>query len=221
MRGDDEVALVDVLADPRQGTPPGARVAVGVRAKRYRLVAMAASGGGDGARLDGRQQGPDGSILVRGHALTDTRLLAAGLVAYLLVAAVAYALLGNPPDRAAPKATVAQTTATVTAAPQVTSSATRTATAPVHAPRAARSAPTVDLPTGTLRPGDRGTQVATLQKALARAGYSPGRPDGSYGAATKTAVTDFQRAADLSPADGISGPQTLAALKRATTTATH
>lgn len=70
---------------------------------------------------------------------------------------------------------------------------------------------TVSPPTTTLKPGDQGTQVRALQRALASLGYAAGTIDGSYGAATKRAVARFQSATKLT-ADGILGPATLAAL---------
>lgn len=70
------------------------------------------------------------------------------------------------------------------------------------------------VPAAPLKPGDTGAEVKKLQRALARAGYSPGAVDGSYGAATTTAVTHFQQAQNLT-ADGIAGSKTLAALKNA------
>lgn len=67
------------------------------------------------------------------------------------------------------------------------------------------------MPIKTLKYGDAGSPVQLLQVALARAGHSPGTPDGIYGSATQNAVKSFQRAYDLS-ADGIAGEQTHRAL---------
>jgi putative peptidoglycan binding protein len=78
-----------------------------------------------------------------------------------------------------------------------------------------RQAPTV--PTTPLKPGDRGANVQRLQRALAQLGYPAGTADGVYGTATAQAVTRFQRAHGLT-ADGVAGPQTLAALAQATQT---
>jgi hypothetical protein len=71
--------------------------------------------------------------------------------------------------------------------------------------------PTVVVPTTPLKPGDTGTEVVQLQKALTAAGYSPGKADGDYGGATTNAVKQFQSAHGLA-ADGIAGSKTLAAL---------
>jgi putative peptidoglycan binding protein len=76
------------------------------------------------------------------------------------------------------------------------------------------SAQSPAVPTAPLKPGDSGAAVKQLQRALQRAGYSPGTVDGDYGNATRQAVTRFQQARGLA-ADGVAGPQTLAALRRA------
>lgn len=69
-------------------------------------------------------------------------------------------------------------------------------------------------PATTLMPGDTGTQVVVLQRALASLGFSSGKADGQYGPATKNAVARFQHSAAL-VADGILGPATLRALESA------
>lgn len=72
----------------------------------------------------------------------------------------------------------------------------------------------VAAPTKVLKPGDTGPQVRVLQRALAHLGFSPGTIDGQYGPSTTAAVTSFQKAHGLT-ADGVCGPQTIAALKNA------
>lgn len=67
------------------------------------------------------------------------------------------------------------------------------------------------LPTTTLKPGDSGSQVKALQRALKALGYPVGTVDGQYGPATKTAVAAFQHAQGLTE-DGVLGPKTLNAL---------
>jgi hypothetical protein len=69
-------------------------------------------------------------------------------------------------------------------------------------------------PTTTVKPGDTGTQVLVLQRALASLGFSSGKSDGQYGPATKNAVTRFQHSVGLT-ADGILGPATLRSLGHA------
>lgn len=58
----------------------------------------------------------------------------------------------------------------------------------------------------------RPSQVATLQRALWRAGYRPGRVDGIFGSQTLRAVKAFQRSNGLTP-DGIVGSRTWAKLR--------
>ena len=59
----------------------------------------------------------------------------------------------------------------------------------------------------TLRRGDTGSDVRTLQTALTRAGYDPGSINGVFGAQTERAVKQFQRVLGLQE-DGIVGPRT-------------
>lgn len=68
----------------------------------------------------------------------------------------------------------------------------------------------------TLRNGDEGEDVRTLQKALIELGYDLGKwgADGDFGDATERAVRAFQRDAGLE-ADGIAGRMTADALERA------
>lgn len=68
---------------------------------------------------------------------------------------------------------------------------------------------------GTLELGDRGPDVAELQKELAKALKRALATDGVFGPATREAVMDFQRRAKLE-VDGIAGPKTRAALSEAT-----
>ncbi len=59
--------------------------------------------------------------------------------------------------------------------------------------------------------GDAGVRL--LQRRLANAGYAPGPIDGRYGPRTEQAVSGFQAARGLG-VDGITGPLTLAALRK-------
>lgn len=81
---------------------------------------------------------------------------------------------------------------------------------PTAAPTAA---PTASLrrPTRTLRRGDSGSDVTSLQTRLADLGYYAGRPSGSYDTATYAAVTAFQILNGLT-ADGVVGSATCARL---------
>ena len=85
---------------------------------------------------------------------------------------------------------------------------------PPQTTTAAVTTPTTEAPAQTLNPGDTGTQVKILQRALAKLGFDPGTPDGSYGPATKIAVEKFQVAKGLAE-DGVVGPATLNAIQKA------
>ena len=63
----------------------------------------------------------------------------------------------------------------------------------------------------TLRKGDEGPDVVTLQQALAELGYLSGAADGNFGTGTQTAVKKFQQDNNLD-ADGIAGKMTQEAL---------
>lgn len=79
------------------------------------------------------------------------------------------------------------------------------------APDAGEAPADGDLGTRVLRFGMRGNDVAELQRLLAGLGFDPGPVDGAYGTGTQAAVRGFQTAHDLE-ADGVAGPQTVAAL---------
>lgn len=66
----------------------------------------------------------------------------------------------------------------------------------------------------TLRIGDSGSRVVTLQKRLISLGYLKGSADGKFGNMTRQAVVDYQRAARLT-ADGLAGKKTLSSLEGA------
>jgi murein DD-endopeptidase MepM/ murein hydrolase activator NlpD len=70
------------------------------------------------------------------------------------------------------------------------------------------------LGTRPLRLGAVGADVAALQFSLAWRGAPSGRFDGRFGPKLQAAVRKFQLAAGL-PADGVAGPATFAALRRA------
>ena len=63
----------------------------------------------------------------------------------------------------------------------------------------------------TLRKGDEGPDVVTMQLALTELGYLNGAADGNFGTGTQTAVKKFQQDQGLD-ADGIAGKLTLEAL---------
>lgn len=68
----------------------------------------------------------------------------------------------------------------------------------------------------TLKVGATGTETSMLQSKLQSLNYDVGPVDGIYGIKTKTAVQKFQQDNNLI-VDGIVGPQTQAALSKATT----
>ncbi|HEY9233123.1 MAG TPA: peptidoglycan-binding domain-containing protein, partial [Blastocatellia bacterium] len=63
----------------------------------------------------------------------------------------------------------------------------------------------------TLRRGNSGAAVSRLQQRLKDLGFNSGAVDGDFGPGTEAAVIAFQQSKQLG-ADGIAGPQTLAAL---------
>lgn len=75
-------------------------------------------------------------------------------------------------------------------------------------------APAATATLRTLRKGDQGADVVTLQKALVELGYLTGTTDGNFGTNTQTAVKSFQKDHGLDD-DGIAGKLTLEALYNA------
>ena len=71
--------------------------------------------------------------------------------------------------------------------------------------------PTIAVPEVSLRSGDTGTDVKTVQKQLKKLGYYKGTIDGKYGKTTVNAVKAFQEANGLT-ADGVAGQATYALL---------
>jgi Putative peptidoglycan binding domain len=146
--------------------------------------------------LTGDEHERAGGLRVGGLELTNRQAVVAGSVVALVLLVIGLAAGGvfssGSPSTAPPS----------TSSSPATSAAASTQPSP---------APAVKGPTTTLKPGDKGAQVTALQRALAKLGYSPGKPDGVYGAATQRALTAFQEANNLA-ADGILGSQTLAAL---------
>lgn len=65
--------------------------------------------------------------------------------------------------------------------------------------------------TALSRVGSTGSEVTQIQTKLKNWGYYKGSIDGKYGAATKKAVTEFQKKNNLTQ-DGIAGSSTLAAM---------
>jgi hypothetical protein len=138
-------------------------------------------------------------FVIGGRTLTMTQVAIIGLsVLAIFFAILAAAGVFNGKKAAAPPVTPRVKTITETV---------QTNTNPV-------TTPSTQAPAQTLKPGDTGSQVKTLQKALAALGFSPGTPDGDYGPSTQVAVEKFQVAKNLAE-DGVVGPATLAALQKA------
>ncbi len=71
--------------------------------------------------------------------------------------------------------------------------------------------PTPTPSLSTLRQGDTGNEVKSLQQRLIQLGYLDGTADGTFGSGTAAALTAFQKANGLNK-DGVAGPTTLAKL---------
>lgn len=136
-----------------------------------------------------RQPRPSWTRTIDKRIVTVVVSLIALLIAGLAAAGV-FSSGGSPATISTPSQTGTQ---------QTTTAATTAAAQPLPAPST------------TLAPGDKGTQVAVLQRALARLGFSSGKADGVYGPATTSAVKRFQHSVALK-ADGILGSKTLRAL---------
>jgi hypothetical protein len=135
------------------------------------------------------------------------RFVALGIAVLVLVVAfvVAIVAFGGGSESTS---TVTSTTTTTTTRPTTTAPSSTVPATP------APSAASVILPAGILRPGATGAEVKTVQRALARAGHTPGPIDGDYGPKTEQAVSALQRSAGIT-VDGHYGPQTKTALQQA------
>lgn len=156
-----------------------------------------------------------------GHRQATVLLAALGLVALIVVAVLAVRAIGGSNDtNETPAATTPVVTTPVDTSPAVTTTTptttgTSTDTTGTSTSPAATTPTVTEVPTeATLRPGDSGSSVLTLQNALIQLGYDPGTADGSYGNGTTQAVTAFQAAEGLKQ-DGIAGPGTLTAVNEA------
>ena len=128
--------------------------------------------------------------------------LAAAVVLILLGVGIARLLSGGDDEAA---------TTVTTTAPATTAQTQPTTTAETETTATVASTVSEDV---TLRSGDSGDEVQQLQEALAALGYDVGEPDGSYGPTTEEAVKQFQADSGIT-ADGVAGPQTLAAINDA------
>jgi hypothetical protein len=161
----------------------------------------------------------------RRGAVERRRAIAALMVLLLIGLGAGAAVLVLRDGAESPVTTVPRSPTVTTPARTETDSlpTTPTTTTPT-AP--SENAPTFTLPEGTKLQrgegvGESDLTVSTdpeliteLQRALARAGFDPGSPDGTFGQSTEAAVIAFQQANGLSP-DGIVGPETADALSSA------
>ena len=146
---------------------------------------------------DGVRSGGGHEIVVAGRTLTLTQLaiVAVSILALFFGILAAFGVFNGG------------RTPTPTVAPPAKKPPPQTTPADV-------TPPATEAPAQTLNPGDTGAQVKILQRALAKLGFDPGTPDGSYGPATKIAVEKFQVAKGLAE-DGVVGPATLNAIQKA------
>ena len=123
----------------------------------------------------------------------------------------------------APPSTTSTSSPATTTKPAPTSTTTvkptpkPTTTTPKPSPSTSKPSPKPTpkpTPTAgdTLKPGDSGAYVKTVQQQLSGLGYWLGSADGSYGSLTTQAVMALQKAAGISR-DGVFGPQTRKALQ--------
>ena len=146
-------------------------------------------------------------------------IIAVIVIAILLVKAVG----GSDEPSTTTPVTTATTPTDTTPADTTPTDTTPTDTTPTDT-TPTNTTPTNTTPAGdavtsvpteaTLRAGDSGSSVTSLQKALNQLGYDAGTADGNYGAATTAAVTAFQNDKNLT-ADGVAGATTLTAINNA------
>ncbi len=90
--------------------------------------------------------------------------------------------------------------------------------AAITAAKRANSAPSLPVPTATLRKGSKGEQVKQLQNALVKLAFMSqaqmNTGPGTFGSRTDAALRNFQRSKGLA-VDGIYGPKSRAALTKA------
>jgi hypothetical protein len=126
-------------------------------------------------------------------------LVALGLVVVVAIIVAVVVAGGGNESGTTPAQTTAPTTTPTQTTPQETTPTQLTITV---------------SPKVTLRAGDTGAAVRTLQRALRRLGFDTVTADGDFGPATQAAVTSFQRAHGLT-ADGVVGAKTAQALNSA------
>lgn len=183
----------------------------------------------DGLAVSPAQALPVATTEARRAAVRRRRAVAALVLLLLIGLAAATAVLllrdgAEPTVTPSPESPIATTPTPTENDPVQTTPSTTPTPPPAAAP--SENVPTFTLPEGMkLQRGESNGEsdltvstdpelIAELQRALARAGYDPGSPDGTFGPNTEKAVTAFQQANGLSP-DGIVGPETADALSTA------
>ena len=182
----------------------------------------------EGLAVSHAQALPVATTEARRAAVRRRRAVAAVVLLLLIGPATAAAVLLLRDSAEAPTAAPESPIVATPTPTETDPVATTPSTTPTPTPSAA---PTANVPTFTLPEGmklQRGESdgesdltvstdpelIAELQRALARAGYDPGSPDGTFGPNTEKAVVTLQQANGLAP-DGIVGPETADALNRA------
>ncbi len=150
---------------------------------------------------------------MRSASIQKHTTTAALAVLALVFAACASAGAGSGPAR--PDAAVApETTVEVTTSVESTSTTTATATSTsTSTSKAPATSPTTSAPQKSATASV--PQVLAMQQRLAELGYDIGTPDGQWGARTTYSLMAFQKVEGLTR-DGADGPETQAALAKAT-----
>jgi hypothetical protein len=150
--------------------------------------------------------------LIRRRRIAALAVLGALFILALVIPLVVFSGGGSSAEQTTQPTTAARTT---TAAQQTTTEEQPAVTTTPSTTTPAATPAQVTLPEGqTLSRGDSGSEVEDLQKALVELGFSPGTPDGDFGANTEAAVIDFQQSNDLAP-DGVVGTETVRLLNAA------
>lgn len=160
-----------------------------------------------------------GSRGAKKSADTTPMIIAFGLIVILIIiiAMIIRSMFGaGTPDNALPKDTPVPQVQNTPSFQVFGATATPTAAVLAATPTPALEITPTPTPAGpaeftTLRKGDEGPDVETLQLALTELGYLNGAADGNFGTGTQTAVKNFQKDEGLD-ADGIAGKLTLEAL---------
>lgn len=156
-------------------------------------AAGAAAGAEQGRDLDLREE------LYHRRRIIALGAIAAAIIVAIIVAIVAFGGSGK-------KTTPPPTTTPVNTTPVNTNPVTTPTTTPTTTP--VTPVTTVTLPaSGSLRSGDTGAEVKTLQQALTALQLDPGKADGSFGPSTEKAVIAFQKQNNLAQ-DGVVGKAT-------------